>query len=184
MAERGRLVILSGPSGVGKDTVIDRWRAVNPYVKRVVAYTTRSPRQGETNGTDYHYVSVARFLQLVEEGAFLEHKEVHGNYYATPLHDMEGMLEAGQIAILKIDVQGALAVMKLRSDATTIFLLPPSTEELERRIRSRGTDDHSVIEKRLKNAREEIALADRYQRRIVNDDIERVIAELQEIAGG
>jgi len=175
----GRLVILSGPSGVGKDTIIDAWSKLNPRIRRVVAYTTRAPRPGEVDGIDYHFVSVARFLELAESGAFLEFKEVHGNHYATPLHDMEAMLEEGLIAILKIDVQGALAAMELRPDAVTVFLLPPSTEELENRIRGRGTDDATTIQKRLLNAREEIALADRYQRRIVNDDVTRVVEELE-----
>src|SRR5689334_15018289 len=128
----GRLVILSGPSGVGKDTVLAAWQSSNPRVQRVVAYTTRAPRAGEQNGVDYHFVSRARFDELVEANAFLEHKIVHGNYYATPLADMEAMLNAGKIAVLKIDVQGAMEAMRLRPDALSIFLLPPNVEDLEK----------------------------------------------------
>jgi guanylate kinase len=178
---KGVLVILSGPSGVGKDTVIDAWRAQNGRVQRVVAYTTRQPREGEQNGLDYHFVTKDQFFTHVQAGDFLEYKEVHGNFYATPLKDMEAMLAAGKIAILKIDTQGALNVMGLRPDAVTIFILPPSGEELERRIKGRGTDDWAAIEKRLDNARAEIAVADKYRYRIVNIDVKEVVAQLEEI---
>lgn len=177
----GRLIILSGPSGVGKDTVIDAWRTRNPRVRRVVAYTTRPPRPGEVDGVDYHFVSVPRFQHLVEQGAFLEHKEVHGNFYATPLTDMEAMLENGFLAILKIDVQGALTAMELRPDATTIFILPPSWQDLERRIQFRGSDAPEVIERRLQDARAEMSLADRYQYRIYNDRITSAVDRLEAI---
>jgi len=177
----GRLVILSGPSGVGKDTVLAAWTASNPRVQRVVAYTTRTPRNGEVDGVDYHFVSLQRFHDLVEEGAFLEHKEVHGNCYATPLADMEAMLVAGKIAVLKIDVQGAMEAMKLRPDALSIFLLPPTTAELEHRIRNRGTDSNEVIERRLRDAHFELSCAEKYTARVVNDDIERVVRELNDL---
>ncbi len=166
----GKLVILSGPSGVGKDTIIDAWSKLNPLVRRVVAYTTRSPRPGEVNKVDYHFVPPDSFDEMVSNGAFLEHKRVHDHHYATPLHDLEEMLKAGQIAVLKIDVQGAISVMGLRPDARSIFLHPPSFEELERRIRGRGTEDEAAILKRLQNARDEIAFAPRYHLEIVNED--------------
>ncbi|AIE85264.1 guanylate kinase [Fimbriimonas ginsengisoli] len=175
---RGTLVILSGPSGVGKDTVINAWHARDPRVERVVAYTTRPPRAGELPGIDYHFVTVQEFLRLAEAGAFLEFKEVHGNHYATPLHDMEEMLAAGKIAVLKIDVQGALAVMELRSDAVSVFLMPPSADELERRIRARNLDGPDVIYRRLLNAREEMALAHHYQLQLINDSVEEVVGRL------
>lgn len=174
----GTLVILSGPSGVGKDTVIDAWRDQDPRVKRVVAYTTRPARQGERDGIDYRFVSLQEFLRLAESGAFLEFKEVHGNHYATPLHDMEDMLKAGQIAVLKIDVQGALTAMELRPDAMSVFLMPPSADELERRIRARNLDTDGVILRRLINAREEMALAHHYKHQIVNDSVPEVVKEL------
>jgi len=177
----GRLVILSGPSGVGKDTVINEWQAKNPDVRRVVAYTTRAPREGELDGRDYNFVSVELFQQLAEEGAFLEHKEVHGNLYATPLRDMEALLSDGLIAVLKIDVQGALTAMRLRPDAISVFLLPPSWEELEKRIRGRGTEDSESLATRLQNAREELELADRYQFQVVNGDLHSTVADLEAI---
>ncbi len=179
----GRLLVISGPSGVGKDTVIDEWRKINPRVKRVVAYTTRKPRGTEVNGIDYHFVTEDDFHRLIDEGAFLEYKKVHDNYYATPLKDLEVMLAEGSIAILKIDVQGALAVFPLRSDAVGVFLLPPSGEELERRIRSRGLDDLHAIERRLDNARAEMAVADKYHHRIVNESVPAVVEKLEALFG-
>lgn len=177
------LVILSGPSGVGKDTVLQAWTLVNPRIRKVVAYTTRAPRTGEVDGIDYNFVTREEFLAKAECGDFLEWKEVHGNLYATPLKDMESILAAGDIALLKIDVQGALDVIKLRNDAVAIFLLPPSWDELERRIRNRKQDTPEQIEKRLANARGELELADRYHVRVVNDDVNRAVAELEAIVG-
>ncbi len=177
----GKLVILSGPSGVGKDTIIDAWRELNPKVERVVAYTTRSPRPGEVEGLDYRFVSVPDFQTKASNGDFLEFKEVHGNWYATPLTDMETLIQAGKIAILKIDVQGALHAMSLRKDAISIFILPPSMEELEARIRSRGLDDPEVIEKRLINAQDEVALAPKYHHRVVNLDVDLTVSMLERI---
>ncbi len=177
----GKLVILSGPSGVGKDTIIDAWREVNPKVERVVAYTTRTPRQGEVSGVDYNFLSLAEFQTKAENGDFLEFKEVHGNWYATPLTDMESLLSAGKVAILKIDVQGALHAMSLRKDAISVFILPPSMDELENRIRGRGLDDPEVIEKRLVNAQDEVALAPKYQHRIVNLDVDMTVSMLDRI---
>lgn len=177
----GKIVILSGPSGVGKDSVLERWKAADPKVVRVVAYCTRAPRPGEQDGVDYRFRSREEFMRMADAGDFLEYKEVHGNLYATPLKDMETLLSEGKIAVLKIDVQGALTVMEKRPDVLSIFLLPPSLDELERRIRSRGTDDEATIQKRLKNAYDELAVADRYHYRVVNDDIDRAVAEIMEI---
>lgn len=169
---------------MGKDTVLAAWRERNPRVQRVVAYTTRQPRPGEVNGDDYHFVTVERFHELAQGGHFLEYKEVHGNHYATPLTDMERMLAEGKIAILKIDVQGALEAMPLRPDATAIFLTAPSTETLEARIRGRGTEDEATIQKRLGNALDEIALSSKYHYVVTNDDLERCVSELESIVGG
>ncbi len=174
----GQLIILSGPSGVGKDTIIDAWVQKNPRVKRVVAYTTRNPRPGEKNGVDYNFVPAPTFHELAEQGAFLEFKEVHGNHYATPLRDLDAMLEQGLIAVLKIDVQGALSAMDLRPDALTVFILPPDMDELERRIRDRGSDDPEAIERRLRNARDEMAVADRYRYQLINQDVDQVVEQL------
>src|SRR5579871_3435551 len=145
----GRLVILSGPSGVGKDTILDVWIKRSPKVERVVAYTTRPMRPQEKDGIDYKFVTRERFRDLISLGAFLEYKEVFGNLYGTPLLETDEMLAADKVAVLKIDVQGALTVMGLRDDAISVFLMPPSFSELERRIRSRATDAPEVIARRL-----------------------------------
>lgn len=181
---KGRIVILSGPSGVGKDTVIDAWQKVNPLVQRVVAATTRDPRPGEVDGVDYHFLTSEKFLRRVDAGGFLEHKLVHSNYYGTPKASVDQLVDQGRIAILKIDVQGAEAVRPLRPEAVSVFLLPPSDSELERRIRGRGLDSEEVIQERLKNARQEIAEATRYDHQLVNDGVEQTVQKLQEIVRG
>jgi guanylate kinase len=177
----GFLVILSGPSGVGKDTVINAWRKRNPDVERVVAYTTRAPRSGEVDGVDYRFVTRECFFEMAQDGEFLEFKEVHDYHYATPVKDMERMLAEGKVVVLKIDVKGALAVMRLRPEAVTVFLLPPTGEELERRLRDRASDDDKAILRRLENAKQEMELADHYGHRIVNDDIGQVVDELERL---
>lgn len=166
---KGTLVILSGPSGVGKDQALCAWRGLNPKVRRVVSYTTRLRAEAEVDGVDYHFVTQDRFLELAGLGAFLEYKHVHDRYYGTPIEDMERSLEAGLIAVLKIDVQGALEIMPKRPDAVTIFVSPPSWEELERRIRARGRDDEVQIAIRLEAARWEMEQRPRYQYEVVNE---------------
>ncbi len=177
----GKLIILSGPSGVGKDTIIDEWKRHDPRVVRVIAYTTRNPREGEVDGVDYHFVSRERFLELAHSGAFLEYKEVHGNFYATPLSDMEALLIKGYIAILKIDVQGAIDVMPLRPDAVSVFLLPPDVNELRRRIEDRGRDNPADITRRMQNSEWEMSQASGYQYQIVNDEVATVVERLKQL---
>lgn len=177
----GKVVILSGPSGVGKDTVIDAWKEANPNVERVVAYTTRKPRPGEEDGIAYHFVSREEFDRKAANGDFLEFKEVHGNGYATPLTDLRQMLEQGKVAILKIDVQGALTAMDVLPEAVTVFLMPPSTDELRRRMHQRGTEDATAMETRLRNALGEIELSKHYAHLVVNEDVAQVVATLAEI---
>jgi guanylate kinase len=181
---KGRLVILSGPSGVGKDTVIDAWVRANPSVERVVAATTRPPRPGERDGVDYRFLDRAAFESLVARGALLEHKLVHGNWYGTPIETLDAGLAVGKTMILKIDVQGALSVMPLRPDAITIFLLPPNSEELERRLRARHSETAGQVAERLTNAREEIAQAPRYQHQVVNSDVEDTVRQLEALVHG
>ena len=174
-------VILSGPSGVGKDTVLDAWTLRNPRIERVVASTTRAPREGELDGVDYTFLSEGAFLGRVDEGLFLEYKKVHSSYYGTPRSSVDAILDKGKIAILKIDVQGALSVMENMPEVISIFLLPPSFEELERRIRSRATENEEKILERLANARLEIEQSVHYQHRVVNSIIEDTVDELESI---
>lgn len=175
---RGLLLILSGPSGVGKDTLIDAWKAVDPTVTRVVACTTRDPRPGETHGDDYHFLTPEEFQTRIAQNRFLEYKEVHGRYYGTPLDQVENLLDQGQTAILKIDVQGALEVMEKRPDAVSVFILPPSMGELERRLRARQSETPEQIERRLQTAIAELQEAPRYQHQIKNDDLDQAVKEL------
>jgi guanylate kinase len=174
-------MILSGPSGVGKDTVIDAWQEIDPDVVRVVAGTTRFPRPGEKDGVDYHFLSEEEFIQMVEDGGFLEHKEVHGKLYGTPAQSVEELLRAGKTALLKIDVQGALAVMQVRPEVVSVMLVPPSWEELEARIRGRKTETEDQIQVRLGNARWELDQAHLYQHRVVNQKVEVAVSELMRI---
>lgn len=177
----GCVVILSGPSGVGKDTIIDAWHSVNPMVKRVVAATTRAPRAGELDGDAYHFKTRKEFQEMVAGDQFLEYKEVHGNLYGTPLSSVQEMLQRGQIVVLKIDVQGAAEARRKLVESTSVFLLPPSWQELERRIRDRGMDDEETIKRRLANAREEISLAKGYDHQLVNANVSEVIVQLEDI---
>lgn len=177
----GIVVILSGPSGVGKDTVINAWKARNKRVERVVTYTTREPRNGEVNGVDYHFVSDVEFLSMAKAGKFLEHKEVHGNRYGTPLDGLASVVAAGKFAVLKIDVQGALVAMAKLEGEITIFLAPPSMEELERRLTLRNTETPAQIRKRIRNAKTEMALASKYTAVVINDEVDRAVDEIERI---
>lgn len=178
----GKLLILSGPSGVGKDTIIDAWHSLNPLVKRVVATTTRERRQNEVDGIHYNFVTAEQFQNHIDAGDFLEYKKVHNNWYATPKKTVESLLLKGHIAVLKIDVQGALEVMKAMPHALSVFLLPPDKQSLEHRIRNRGTESEESIQERLANAQDELALAHCYGFQIVNESIQECVQELERIS--
>jgi guanylate kinase len=138
-------------------------------------------RQGERRGVDYHFVSDQDFLKMARAGQFLEHKEVHGNRYGTPVEGLAEIVNAGKIAVLKIDVQGALAILPKLPGAISIFLMPPSMEELERRLRNRDTETDSQIRTRVKNAKREMAAAVHYSAKVVNDEVMRAVAEIEMI---
>ncbi len=174
-------MILSGPSGVGKDTVIDAWHARDPRVVRVVGCTTRAPREGEVDGVNYTFLSRENFNRRIEQDRFLEYKLVFENYYGTPADQVEEFISQGKIAILKIDVQGAMAVLEKRPDTLSVFIAPPDMFELERRLRDRSTDSPEAIEKRLAGARAEMETAKHYQHILVNDDVEKVVSELERL---
>ncbi|MGE0001123.1 MAG: guanylate kinase [Fimbriimonadaceae bacterium] len=180
----GRLVVLSGPSGVGKDTVFDAWAARDPRVARVVSATTRKPRDGEANGKDYVFLDKEEFERRRQAGQFLEAKEVHGEMYATPTAHVERLLSEGRVTVLKIDVQGGLAIRELRPDVLLVFLAPPSMEELERRLRQRKTDSEATIQRRLRNAHREMKAAEQYDAIVVNDEVERAVSKIMELTGG
>ncbi|GIV08051.1 MAG: guanylate kinase [Fimbriimonadales bacterium] len=176
---RGLLIVLSGPAGVGKDTLIEQWQLVAPNVRRLVTYTTRPQAINERHGLDYYFVTEEEFQALREEGAFLEYAEVHGNWYGTPRREMEALRDAGRDVVLRIDVQGAMQVRQQFPEAILIFIAPPSIEELEQRLRRRARDDEEAIQLRLMNAREEMEYIPRYDYLIINDDLNRALETLR-----
>lgn len=176
---RGLLIVLSGPAGVGKDTLIEQWQLVAPTVRRLITYTTRPQTRMERHGLDYYFVTEEEFQQMIAQGAFLEYANVHGNWYGTPLHKMEELRNAGRDVVLRIDVQGAMQVREKFPEAVLIFVAPPSLEELERRLRKRGRDSEEAIQLRLENARREMEYIPRYDYVVVNDDINRALETLR-----
>jgi guanylate kinase len=173
---RGDLFLLSAPSGAGKTTLIRRlgeWLAVDGELVVSVSHTTRRPRAGECDGRDYHFVDADRFRQMIVEDRFLEWAEVHGNYYGTSRDAVLPFLERGVDVVVDIDVQGAERLMHQFPEAHSVFVLPPSYEDLVRRLRGRGLDDPEQIARRLAVSLWEIRRYDSYQYVIVNDDVER-----------
>ncbi len=180
---RGDLFIVSSPSGGGKTTLIRRLLENPPGAKLhfSVSHTTRPMRQGEQNGREYHFVSVSEFQGMVQRDEFLEHNEVHDNIYGTSRAEVVPRLAAGEDVILDIDVKGARDIRTAWPDAVTVFIVPSSLGELEKRLRSRGLDSEESIRKRLINAAREIEEALSFQYIVVNDDLERATLELESI---
>jgi guanylate kinase len=178
-----RLTVLSGPSGVGKDSVIELIRARSPWIKLSVSVTTRKMRDYETDGEHYHFVSRSDFQRLIDGGQLLEWAEFAGNLYGTPRGQVEGWLAQGRPVLLKIDLQGARQVRATMPDAQLVFLAPPSVEELKRRLIGRGTDDAETIRRRLAHADEELAAEKEFDRTVVNDFVERAADELVGLLG-
>ena len=175
------IVVISGPSGAGKSTVADKILEKSPGLVRSVSVTTRRPRAGDVDGEDYHFVSPEEFAARREAGRLLEWAEVHGNLYGTEAEQIDRSIAGGKRVLLEIDVQGGRSVKAVRPGAVLIFILPPSDEILEERLRGRGTDEEAVILKRLENARRELEAAEDYDYRVVNDDLDRCVGEVLEI---
>jgi guanylate kinase len=180
VTRQSRLFVISGPSGAGKGTLVAQLRKEHPELGLAVSATTRSPRPGEVDGKDYYFLSEGEFKRRVAAGEFVEWAYVHGHMYGTLVKEVERLLAQGKSLILEIDIQGALNVKKVWPDAVLIFIEPPSLEELERRLRGRGTEDEQSIELRLKNAKHEMTLADDYDVCIVNDTVDRAVRELSD----
>ena len=181
MSTTPRLFVISGPAGVGRGTLVSRIRELRPDLDETVSATTRPPRPGEVEGVSYHYLSDAEFARRVAAGEFLEHADVHGHSYGTLRSEVESRIARGRSVILEIDYQGAFQVRQAFPAAVLVFIEPPSFEELERRLRGRGTEDEEHIELRLKNARHEIEIGEQYDVRVVNDEVERAAQELLEV---
>jgi guanylate kinase len=176
------IVLITGPSGAGKSSFIAELMAVDSRLAFSVSTTTRSRRQGEVDGTDYDFVDDATFDRLVTDSAFVEWARVHDNRYGTRRDRLEEMAAAGKIPVLDIDVQGGVQVLdQFGSELVSVFLFPPSWEELERRLTSRGTDLPEVIATRLRNARKEVEYAPRYSYWIVNDDLTAAVDRMQAV---
>ncbi|MEI3338285.1 MAG: guanylate kinase [Clostridium sp.] len=179
--KKGNLIVISGPSGAGKGTICKALleREDNLYIS--VSATTRSPRKGEVDGVNYYFLTQEEFKKKVDNNEFLEWAEVHGNYYGTPKFNVEEMINEGKNIILEIDVQGALNVKKNCEDGVFIFILPPSMEELKRRIIARGSETPESLIKRFKTAYEEINYISKYNYAVVNDDLEEAVKKVQNI---
>jgi guanylate kinase len=181
MARPGRLIVISGPSGVGKDTVLQALFRLDPHLRYSVSYTTRPPRPGEVDGVSYSFVDEPTFRRMIESGEFLEWAVVHGNLYGTSLPRVRGCLDRGEDVVLKIDVQGAAQLRGRVPEAIFIFLLPPSLEELRERLRARDSETDESLARREQDALNELAEAARYDHRVVNDQVERAAREILDI---
>ena len=178
---KGMLLVISGPSGTGKGTLIERLMKEDPTLVFSVSATTRAPRPGEIDGVHYHFVTNERYDELVAENAFVEYANVHGNRYGTLRSEVYERLERGENVVLDIDVQGALNVIASEKEKVSIFILPPSMQELRSRLTGRGTETEEAIERRLHNAVWEISQKDKYEYKVINDDLESCLRTLQAI---
>jgi guanylate kinase len=178
---KGRLFVITAPSGAGKTSLIDALVRDDPSLKLSISYTTRAPRPGEKNGVDYHFVDEPTFLAMRSRGDFLESAEVHGHRYGTSKRVITEALAKGEDLILEIDWQGARQVRAIYPDCVGIFILPPSIEELERRMRARGQDSDAVMRRRLENARGEMDHAGEFDYAIINKDFDTARRKLAEV---
>ncbi len=170
--ERGLLVIISAPSGAGKTTLAKALVRAHPEVRLSVSHTTRKPRPGDRDGVDYYFVEDETFDRMVEDGAFLEWAHVHANRYGTSNEEVKRLRDQGVDVLFDVDYQGGVSIMKVHDDAVSIFVMPPSFEVLEQRIRDRGTDTDEIIQRRLDNARHEMKQYGSYGYVVVNDDLD------------
>ena len=179
--KRGLLIVISGPSGAGKGTICKELLKKNDNLLISVSATTRSPRNGEVDGVNYHFLSENEFITRLEKDDFLEHAQVYGNYYGTPKSNVDSMLESGKDVILEIDIQGALKVKENTEEGVFIFILPPSMEELKQRIINRGSETPESLMKRFKSAYKEINFVSRYNYAVVNDEVNIAVEKLEAI---
>ncbi|WP_376695677.1 guanylate kinase [Wenzhouxiangella sp. EGI_FJ10305] len=181
MSSKGDLFLIAAPSGAGKTSLMRALLADCPGLALSVSDTTRSARSGEIDGEQYHFVSVEEFQSGIENGDYIEYAEVYGNYYGTRRDRVEALWDSGRDVLLEIDVQGAEQILRSHPDVCTIFILPPSMAVLAERLRARGSDTPEVIERRLGEARREIAACGDFRWMVINDDFDRALADLQAI---
>ena len=181
MEKKGKTFIISGPSGVGKSTVLGALFEGRDDLYFSVSATTRAPRPTETPDVDYHFIEAETFRQWIEDGEFLEYAEYVGNFYGTPKKYVDAAMDEGKDVILDIKIQGATQVHELRPDVVRIFIAPPSWEELERRLTARGTDSPEKVQKRLLRAKVELENAGHYDYFVINDTVDNAVAELRAI---
>jgi guanylate kinase len=178
---RGLPFVISAPSGTGKSTVCRQVVERDPQIELSVSHTTRKPRSEERRGVDYHFVTLEEFRALVDRNTFVEHAEYGGNLYGTSWSSLDGPLDRGRDLLLEIEVQGAGQIRARRSDARLLFLLPPSMEELSRRLRGRGTDDEMAVERRLEIVVSELRAVHEFHYVVVNHELEAAVAVVCEI---
>lgn len=178
--QKGRLFVISGPSGVGKGTICRKLIENRQDIEISISATTRAPRKNEIDGQHYYFITREEFIREIDNGGFIEYAEVFGNFYGTPRKNVYEKLKKGINVILEIDVQGALQVKKVFDEAVLIFIMPPSKIELRGRLSLRATDTQDVIERRLSEACREIELAPLYDYVFVNDDLEKALKEIDE----
>jgi len=174
----GCLYVVSGPSGSGKSTIIERVRRRVGSLGFSVSHTTRRPRGAEQDGVEYHFVGQGRFEEMIDQGAFVEWARVYEDYYGTSLEEIRSKTSQGLDVIMDLDVQGAVNIQRRVKESVLIFVLPPSREALEHRLRERGTDEPSVVTARMEKAAEEIAACSRYDYLIVNERLEQAVEEM------
>lgn len=179
-----KVFVITGPSGVGKGSLISLLRHRIPELELSTSATTRTPRVGEKDGVDYHFLEQEEFLRRVEAGEFLEHAAYSGNHYGTLRSEVEGRIEAGHPVVLEIEVQGARQVAESMPEAVQIFIAPPALEVLRERLEGRGTDSPEAIARRLEVAEEELAARDEFDHQVVNDDLELALDQLETIVRG
>src|SRR5687768_16399356 len=183
-ARRGNLFVIAAPSGAGKTSLVKAVLARDPSLRMSVSHTTRKQRENEVPGRDYHFVDVEEFQRLRDAGEFLEHAQVYDNYYATAREGVEALRDAGHDVILEIDWQGARQVRQAQPDCRSIFILPPSRQSLEQRLRNRKTDSDEVIARRLRDSIADLSHYAEFDRVIVNDEFEAAVAQLLDILSG